>query len=162
MAKVKALAAEWLRFLQENLDTALASVPDAQAKARRKLQDISTAAYAQKYKPDALAEMRRAQREQHTRSVLNVIKNLVEQNRIVDRQREYREVYFWRGAPLCAPPPEIKIGDSAGFLRSKREVQTLAQLMAFSSHAQMESTGRQLDRRKECRSALHRSAQRPI
>jgi hypothetical protein len=142
MAKVKPLITAQLQAFQEGLSTDLTAVLDAQANAKRRLDELSAPAYLKKYTPETLAEMRREQTERHAQSVLKIILSLPGRKRIIEEQREYWEVDFWRDAQLYPPPPEIKIGDSLSLLRAERDVQTLAQLMAFSSHTQMENTGR--------------------
>jgi hypothetical protein len=142
MAKVKPLNAAQLRSLQENLDADLAAVYDAHAKAKRKLEELSAPAYLKRYKPEALEEIRREQREAHARSVLDVIKSLPGRKQLIEDQLEYWEKGFWRDAQLYPPPPEIKIGDSASLLRSERDVQALAEFIASSNRTLAEDTGR--------------------
>jgi len=68
--------------------------------------------------------------------------SLPERKRIIEEQRKYWDEDFWRDWALYPAPPEIKIGDSASLLRAERDVQTLAEFTAFTSHTLMENTGR--------------------
>jgi hypothetical protein len=112
MSIVEPLTLPQLQDFQKGLNADLTEVLNAQANAKRKLEEISSPAYLKKYTNEALAEMRQEQMEQYVRSVLNIIKSLPYRKQTIEDQREYWEVYFWPKAQLYPPPPEIKIDDT--------------------------------------------------
>ncbi len=142
MSTAKPLTTAQLQAFQGGLNTDLTAVLDAQKNAKRKLEELSTPANLKKYTPEALAEMRREQTERYASTVLDIILSLPDRKRIIEEQREYWEVNFWRDAQLYPPLPEIRIGDSTSLLRAERDVQSLAAFTALSGQRQMENTGR--------------------
>ena len=139
---VKPFTKPQLQSLQEGLRRDLNAVLAANASSKKKLDQLSTPENLQKFKPDALAVMRREAIEEESRAVLDIIRSLADRKKIIKQQQGYWDKDFWRDALLYSGAPEVRLSNDAVLLSSEKAIQSLASYTAFASATLLENSGK--------------------